>query len=379
MKCHKLSNQTDIKKLIDNIGSTKEGAKIMQKKAKIDYFFIKNIKTPAANILKQDVLSIGGDFATPKSAITYEDEFVDGVLMVTNAQLSILVKKISIQPFGLKVLSKMLKKHINIKYFKPKIMGILNTNQDSFFKGSRFIGDKAYQRVYQMIEDGASMIDVGGVSSRPGSKSVSDHEELERVKPVIDEIYKHKLYEKAIFSLDSYSPLCLEYAFDRGFKIANDITGLENDEVAKVCAKYKATICIMHMQKDPQTMQHEPYYEDVLEEVDNFFENRIQKAKSFGIDDIILDVGVGFGKNLEHNLTLIKSHEHFLHYGYELLIGASRKSLIDFITPASIEQRLPGTLILHIESVKNGASIVRCHDVKEHVQALKVYERLWEI
>jgi dihydropteroate synthase len=139
----------------------------------------------------------------------------------------------------------------------------------------------------------------------------------------------------------------------------------------------------MHKKGTPKDMQKNPFYENVVLEVDEFFSKRIEKAKSFGIKDIILDVGIGFGKRLEDNLALIKHMEHFLHFGYELLIGASRKSMIDMImqkegittTPG---ERLPGTLILHTEAVRNGASIVRCHDVKEHFQALRVYEELKE-
>jgi dihydropteroate synthase len=170
----------------------------------------------------------------------------------------------------------------------------------------------------------------------------------------------------------------LQYAFDRGFKIANDITGLQNDEVAKIVAKYNATVVIMHMKGTPKDMQKGPVYEDVMLEVDEFFAKRVQKAKDFGIKDIVLDVGIGFGKTLEHNLTLIKHLEHFKHFGYPLLVGASRKSLIDMITPTPTKERLPGTLALHLESVKNGASIIRCHDVKEHIQAFKVQKALDE-
>lgn len=376
MICQKLSLDNDIKSLILKIGSTDEGAKIMSKKAKIEYFYIKGLKTPAANILKQDSLSIGADFAVPKGVITHEKEYVDGLLIITNDKLKILIAKLAIQPFGLKNLSNELKKHLHVKHFKPKIMGVLNANEDSFFSGSRFKSEEAVKKINQMLEDGADMIDIGGVSSRPGSEGVSDEEELARVKPIIDEIYKHKLHEKTIFSLDSYSPLCLEYAFNHGFKIANDITALQNDEVAKICAKYNASVCLMHMQKNPKTMQNQPHYDDVINEVDEFFVQRIEKAKSFGIKDLILDVGIGFGKNLKHNLTLLKSSEHFLYHGYELLVGASRKSLIDAITPASIQDRLAGTLILHIQALRYGASIIRCHDVKEHFQALKVYEAL---
>lgn len=132
----------------------------------------------------------------------------------------------------------------------------------------------------------------------------------------------------------------------------------------------------MHMKGSQKDMQEDPTYENVTKDVDEFFACRVDKAKSFGIRDVILDVGIGFGKTLEHNIELIKNHGYFLHFGYPLLIGASRKSMIDRILPSSIECRLPGTLVAHLMAVKNGASIIRCHDVKEHVQAVKVFEAL---
>ncbi len=257
---------------------------------------------------------------------------------------------------------------------QTKIMGVINANEDSFFKGSRFEGSNAILAIEQMIEDGANIIDIGGVSSRPGSISVSAQEELKRVKPIIDLVFEQKLYEKVKFSLDSYEPEVLRYALDKGFKIVNDITGLSNDEVCKVAASYKAQVVIMHMQKNPENMQENPKYDDVVLDIDKFFKQRIKKAKSFGIEDIVLDVGIGFGKTLEHNLKLLKNLEYFNHFDCELLIGASRKSMIDMIVPSSIEQRLPGTLAIHLEAINNGASIIRCHDVKEHFQAIKVQD-----
>lgn len=257
-----------------------------------------------------------------------------------------------------------------------QIMGIINANEDSFFKNSRFEGKNAILKIEQMIEEGANIIDIGGVSSRPGSIAVSSLEELNRVKPIIDLIEKQKLYEKVKFSLDSYEPDVLNYALDRGFKIINDITGLNNNKVCELAASYNATVVIMHMQNNPKNMQDQPAYKNILLEIDNFFQERITKAKSFGIKDIILDVGIGFGKTLEHNLTLIKNLGYFKHLESEILIAASRKSMIDMIVPAKIEDRLPGTLAIHLESIKNGASIVRCHDVKEHFQAIKVQEAL---
>ena len=258
------------------------------------------------------------------------------------------------------------------KIIPTKIMGVLNANEDSFFKNSRFSKKDSSIRINKLIDDGADIIDIGAVSSRPGSLPVLAEEELARAKPIIDVISKEKLYEKAKFSLDSYEPKVLEYALNNGFSIVNDITGLSNDEVCKIAAQYKAQVVIMHMQKDPSTMQENPIYENLIQEIDDFFTLRIKKAKDFGIEDIVLDVGIGFGKTLEHNLKLLKNLEYFKHFGYELLIGASRKSMIDKIISTPTEERLPGSLAIHLESINNGASIIRCHDVKEHYQAIKV-------
>ena len=267
----------------------------------------------------------------------------------------------------------------NITTYKTKIMGVLNANEDSFFQNSRFDSSQASQKIETMIEDGANIIDIGAVSSRPGSTPVSEDIELERTKDIVENIYQNKYYEKVDFSIDSYSPKVIEYVLNKGFKIVNDITGLKNDEVCKISAKYNAQVVIMHMQKDPTIMQENPYYENVILDIDQYFKNQIEKANSFGISNIILDVGIGFGKSLEHNLTLLKNLKDFKHFGCELLIGASRKSMINLITPTKIEDRLPGTLAIHLESIKNGASIIRCHDVKEHYQAIKVFEAINQI
>jgi dihydropteroate synthase len=263
---------------------------------------------------------------------------------------------------------------------KIKIMGVINANDDSFFEGSRFKGDDAIDTIEQMIDDGADIIDIGGVSSRPGSAIVDVKEELNRIKPICDAIKMRHLYDRITFSIDSYTPEVIEYALDCGFGIVNDITALANDDVAKVSAKYDATVVLMHMLGTPQTMQNNPKYENIIKDIDKFFQERIEKAKSFGIENIILDVGIGFGKTLEHNLALLNKMEHFKHFGYEVLLGASRKSMIDMIvpnTPAS--QRLPGTLAIHLDGIKKGASIIRCHDVKEHFQAIKVQEAILAI
>lgn len=379
MKMYRLSPNTDVKSLFEKMDVTKEGKAILTQKARLNLIYIKELRTPAANILKQDALSIGADLAVPKETITCKDKFVDAVLIANDKQLKILSQKEKIQPFGLKELAQKLGSFILTCKDSFEVMGVVNANEDSFFSGSRFRGEKAIEHINAMIEEGASIIDVGGVSSRPGSVGVSDEEELERLKPIIDLIDAQKLHEKVSFSLDSYSPLCVEYALKRGFSIVNDITALANDEVAKLVAHYDATVVLMHMLGSPDVMQETPFYDNVILSVDDFFEERVAKAKAFGINKIILDVGIGFGKTLEHNLLLLKHHAHFLHFGYPLLVGASRKSMIDKIIPTPIEDRLSGTLALHVKAYENGARILRVHDVKEHIQALSITQAINKI
>jgi len=379
MRVIKLDSKTDRDIILNKIGSTKAGITIMRDKMQTKLFYIKDLKTPAANILKQDALSIGADLAVERDTILCKDETVDALLIANDKQIKILSKKEKAQPFGLKELANILGSYIKLHESKTEIMGVLNANDDSFYKDSRFNSSNATFKIEQMIEEGADIVDIGAVSSRPGSEKVSADEELSRVKKIIDTVYEKKLYQKVKFSLDSYEPKVLEYALDHGFSIVNDITGLSNDAVAKLASSYNATVVIMHMQGTPKDMQKNPNYENVLVDIEEFFYHRIEKADSFGIKDIVLDVGIGFGKTLEHNLMLIKHLSHFQKFDLPILIGASRKSMIDMITPTPVEERLPGTLALHLKAVEEGASIVRCHDVKEHKQALKVFEALREI
>ena len=371
MKYFKI-NQKSILSYLKNLNCDTTGIKILYNKSKINCIYLQDIKTAAANILKQDALSIGADLAVPKGTILHTTKTVDAILIGTNKHLKILSKKELSQPFGLQQFAQELKKFLNNKQYKTKIMGVINSNDDSFYSGSRFIKEDAIKQIKQMIQDGADIIDIGAVSSRPGSKPVDKKEELNRIKDICDTIKKEKLYKKVDFSIDSYTPSVVKYALKSGFAIVNDITGLQNNKIAKLVAKYNATVVIMHMQGKPQTMQQNPTYENVILEVSDFFEQRIAKAKKFGIKKIVLDVGIGFGKTLEHNILLLQNLEHFKSFGYELLIGASRKSMINMIVPTKVEERLPGTLAIHLQSINNGASIIRCHDVKEHYQAISI-------
>lgn len=374
MHMYQLGNISDKKAALKALGVESGGVSIMAKKMELLYFFIKDLKTPAANILKQDALSIGAELAVPGGVILCEKPAYDCILIGTKKHMELLSRKELAQPFGLKTVAVELKKFLSTKSYPTQIMGVINANDDSFFEESRFVADDAVSQCEKMIEEGASIIDIGAVSSRPGADVVSTHEELERMRPICDMIHAEKLYEKATFSVDSYAPDVVEYALNRGFTLINDITGASNDDIIKLAVKHKAKLCIMHMQGTPQTMQKDPIYDDVMVEVSRFFEERITKCEALGLsrENIIFDVGIGFGKTLEHNLTLIRNLTHFRHFGCEVLIGASRKSMIDKIIPTPTEDRLAGTLAIHLKAVENGVSIVRCHDVKEHQQALAV-------
>ncbi len=378
MHIYKLGTISDKKKALKTLGVESGGVGIMAKKMELMYFYFNDLRCPAANILKQDALSIGADLAVPSGVILCEKEVYDCILIGTRKHMEVLSRKELAQPFGLKTVANALKKFLSVKSKSTQIMGIINANDDSFFEGSRFQKEDANAQIKQMIADGADIIDIGAVSSRPNADMVSELVEQGRIKPICDAISSEKLYENTIFSIDSYTPSVVEYALKSGFGIINDITGASNEAIIKLAVKYDAKLCIMHMQGTPQTMQDNPSYKDVMVEVSAFFEERIAKSEALGLErkNIILDVGIGFGKTLEHNITLIKNMAHFQVFGCEVLVGASRKSMIDKIIATPTEERLAGTLAIHLKAVENGASIVRCHDVKEHVQALAVAKML---
>lgn len=377
MVVEKLSNTIDLHRELKHLGVDSGGISILEDKGELHLIRIRDLHVGAANILKQDALSIGADLAVPRGTVTASIPRVDVLLIATERQLQQLAKKEKAQPFGLKQLSLELERFCHLtRDENVAIMGILNANDDSFYHGSRFQGKQAIVRIETMIEEGADIIDLGGVSSRPGSIAVSAEEELSRVRPIIDALYGQKLYEKTRLSLDSYQPLVIHYALENGFHIINDITGLASDEVARLCGSFGATAVIMHMQGKPATMQENPAYASLLTDVENFFRERIEKAEGYGIKEIVLDCGIGFGKRLEDNLALITHQKHFLRLGKKLLVGASRKSMIDAISPSSSEERLAGSIAIHLKAIEEGASIVRVHDVKEHAQAIKVWKAL---
>ena len=379
MKIRRLSNDIAIKKYIKALDVDRGGVAILAAKHRHYLIEIEELHVGAANILKQDALSVGADLAVPKGTIVAERPRVNALLIGTKRELERLAQKEKLQPFGLKEVAAYLERILKLQESKkPQIMGIINANDDSFYSGSRFQGNDAVATMERMIEEGADIIDVGAVSSRPGAAFVDEDEELERIRDIADAIYEQKLYEKVRLSIDSYAPKVIDYVLARGFHIVNDITGLEDDRVCELIAEYNASAVIMHMQGNPQTMQNEPSYESVVDEVYAYLHRQTEKAESYGIKDIILDIGIGFGKTLQHNIALLQHLPHFRSLGYPLLVGASRKSMIDKISQSSVERRLGGTLALHLYAARNGADILRVHDVYEHRQAFAVEQALKE-
>lgn len=250
---------------------------------------------------------------------------------------------------------------------KPIVMGILNVTPDSFSDGAKYPdAAAAINHAREMISEGAAIIDVGGESSRPGALPVSCEEELERVLPIVKQLAK----EGCIISVDTCKADVARACLRKGAHMINDIMGLADERIVKVCASHKAVVVIMHMKGEPRTMQENPVYSDVVLEIKDFFRERIAKARKAGIEGIILDPGIGFGKTTEHNLEIIRRLGEFRDLGYPLMLGTSRKSFIGKTISGDADERLEGTIASNIVGFMNGARIFRVHDVAENKKAL---------
>ncbi len=255
-------------------------------------------------------------------------------------------------------------------------MGIVNVTPDSFSDGGKFFTlETAYEHSKKLIDDGADIIDVGGESSRPGSKPVSLEKELERTIPLISKI--HSNFPRVAISIDTTKSEVAEQAILSGANIVNDISGLSfDDNMVKVVAKYDVPLIVMHMQGKPETMQKAPSYNNLIEDIKSFFDERIQYATQFGIQKnrIIIDPGIGFGKSYEDNFKLINQLEKFNGFKLPILIGPSRKSFIGIALNEEPESRLEGTLAAVAAGILRGAQIVRVHDVKQIRKVAKIID-----
>ena len=268
-------------------------------------------------------------------------------------------------------------RNITLLLSKPKVMGILNATPDSFSDGGEYLDrDAALLRIDEMVEEGVRIIDIGGESTRPGSEPVSAEEEIGRTIPLLKEaVPRHK---EIVFSIDTTKYEVARLALEAGAHMVNDVSGLRKEpRFAELCADSGAAYVCMHSIADPKTMQDKPEYEDVIDEITRFFEERSERLEKAGVESVILDPGIGFGKKLDHNLAILANLESFLPFRRPLLIGASRKSMIGQILgnrPA--EDRLIGTISVHYHSMTLGAQILRVHDVKEAVDSVEIYHAI---
>ncbi len=386
-------NQELLHEAIAGIGAHPASLPIFANKSQILPYKLLKVRTPAANILKQEMLAAGGDAVVPTGCIVNDDKYVEVLLLGTRKQYNLLLQKLALMPyFGLKQIAADLQVALApepvkttladgriLSYDKMRVMGILNITPDSFYAGSRVPQmEQVLERAGQMLEQGADILDIGGESTRPGSDSVDGEEERSRVLPVIAVVRKN--YPDAIISIDTYRAATAEAALAAGADIINDISAMEADaEMPAVAVRTQAPIILMHMRGTPKNMQQNCQYQNVVQEVAVYLAQRAQflREQGVGADKIILDPGIGFAKNVEQNLLLMRDLQTLTGFGYPVLLAASRKSTIGAVLggiPA--EERLEGTIATSLQAVYAGVQMVRVHDVKENVRAIRMLEAI---
>ncbi len=260
------------------------------------------------------------------------------------------------------------------------IMGIINLTPDSFSDGGQFNSvDAAVRHSEKLVEEGADILDVGGESTRPGANKVATQQELDRVIPVIEKIVQ---ITEIPISIDTYKPSVMLAAVNAGAQMINDVNGLRSEGALQTVADVDVPVCLMHMLKQPNTMQTAPEYDDVVTEVIAFLLERRKACERAGIsgDDVVIDPGIGFGKTLEHNLLLLRAVKRMqTETACRILIGVSRKSLIEEQLGRSLDERLPASLGLAVQSVLNGAKIIRVHDVRATYDAIRMAEAVRDV
>lgn len=353
---------------------------------------VDGVDNRAAAILKQEMLSLGAEAAVSRAVGGFVKGRSSVLLAGTRRQLELLCAKLQVQPFGLKELATQLRDLLEtdeqtipdircggnvLKLGRaPRVMGIVNATPDSFADGGKYAAvDAAVAHGCKLAEEGAAIIDVGGESTRPGARPVTEAEECRRVVPVIRALSRRL---KHPVSVDTMKPGVARAALDAGAVIINDIAGLgqPGGAMAKLAASYSAAVVLMHMKGTPRTMQKNPAYTDVVAEIIRFFEERMAAAAAHGCgpDQILLDPGIGFGKSAEHNAEILRRFAELRSLGRPMVVGLSRKSFIGAFSGAqNPADRLPGSIAANVLACSAGAQIVRVHDVKETVQAVKIF------
>lgn len=394
-----LSDQKKAKQTILSLGATKQGANILSTKAVFKVFKIEGIKSWEANIIKQHLLSLGSDAAVERDALI-KDIKTEVLIFGSINQLKKLSQKLKNQTKRLKMLSRQLSESLDnslkssylykardktLRINKPIICGIINVTEDSF-SGDGLLkeAEKSFSKleklvlskVSAMVKAGAKIIDLGAESTRPFSKKISSKKEIKRVVPVLKVIRKE--FKKLIISIDTYKPQVAQAAVDQGIDIINDITALKNSKIVSLIKKYKLGCVLMHMQGDPQNMQANPSYNQVTEEIADFFRERLSYCRQKGINknQIFIDPGIGFGKLKKHNLEIINNLYQFKSLGLPIFVGLSRKSFLGDIIKKGPAKRLGATIAANMIALARGANILRVHDVGETKDAINIFSEL---
>lgn len=362
---------TDIEKEINAIGFDKSYSH--KAKEKFEY---KNIKiyslTPAmANILKQTALSVGCDCATHREVITGKIENSNCILGGSVSQIKKIAEKLKFQPFGLKELGKKLENSCPplaggpksmISRRGTKLVGILNLTPNSFSDGGMYNDfEKAKEHLLELISDGADIIDIGAESTKPYSSPVSPKEQLEKLLPIID-----FAKNKTTISIDTRSAIVAEECINAGANIINDVSGFDYDEkMVDVIAKHNIPIIIQHSQGTPETMQNSPHYNNLIEDIFLNLKKKIDFAHSKNIENIIIDPGIGFGKTKEDNFEIIKRIEEFQSLNCPIMLGISRKSLLDMPNADNLAKDIYTTAINAL-AIERNVDYIRVHNIKMH-------------
>lgn len=379
-----INSEEEAQDILIQIGCSSQGALVMAPKAVGRAVLLYNVEIGAANILKQECLIIGADIAMSKGIVNGTKEESNMLFMGDATKLKALITRMrhytsmglpeirnQLETFRKQMLYRSLdNKGID---FEPQIMGILNITPDSFSDGNEHYQlNDALAHSEKLLNDGATIIDIGGESTRPGSPRVSLEEELKRVIPVVSAL--HKKHPEVEISIDTYKSEVAKEAVKNGATLINDIQGLSDPKMIDVLVENPdVRVCIMHMQGTPETMQQSPNYGNVINEIFEFFLEKIAYCEKHGIDKsrIILDPGIGFGKRQEDNLAILKRMNEFHLLGCKILLGASRKSFIGKIYDSEPQDREAGTLATTAMAFIKGIDIVRVHNVKENSRLIK--------
>ena len=392
-------NQDALRYEMEHLGVYQPSVAILLGKGKITPLKILHVRTPAANIIKQEMLAAGGDCATPGTAITCAVSHVDILLLGNQKHYKTLLYKLKQMPyFGISEIAAELERFLTpepkrtlladgrmLRYDSMKVMGIINVTPDSFYADSRKSSiDAVLEQAEQMLAEGAAILDIGGESTRPGSDPVTAEEERERVLPAL--VAVKKKFPQSIISVDTYRATLAKEALQCGGDIINDISAMTaNVAMLDVVTETKAPIILMHRKGTSKDMQQQCEYKNVVQEVTEYLLGRaaLLAERRVGADRIILDPGIGFAKNDEQNLRLIQNLNALTVNAYPVLMAASRKTTIGKVLEAEQvlppEERLEGTLAVTAAAVYAGASLVRVHDVKENVRLIRMLEAIRKV